>query len=217
MKILLITFILSFFLSNSIVSAQKHQDLFDFYANKQIDKLESRIQQLANIANDDQEVLFFRTVLSDNGDTAFSIYEQLFIQSHGPLKKLVSEKLAEYYYARGFYIKSSEYEKIALTYIPLKTTEVLKSGDNIIKSRSEPDTKPIYKIQVGAFGIIENANDLAGFLQGKKLEVNVVSRNVGGNTLYCVWVEGASSFESTENIAEEIKEKYQLSYRIVQP
>ena len=118
MKVYLVTWILSFLFFNSIVSAQNHQDLFEFYAKKQFSKLESRIQQLRNSAKDDPEVLFFSTILTDNGDSAFSIYEQLFIQSQGPLKKLASEKLAEFYYALGFYIKSSEYEKYAKTYIP---------------------------------------------------------------------------------------------------
>ncbi|MHA1988896.1 MAG: hypothetical protein ACW98D_19940, partial [Promethearchaeota archaeon] len=113
-----------------MVSAQNHLDLFEYYANKQIDKLETRVQQLEKNLKNDPEVLFFSTVLTDNGDKAFSIYERLFIQSHGPLKNLAAEKLAEYYYARGFYIKSKEYEKYAKTYIPVKTTEPLKSGDN---------------------------------------------------------------------------------------
>ncbi len=217
MKIFFLTLILSLFSSISILSAQEHQDLFEYYANRQIDELEIRIEQLGNTAQNDPEVLFFSTVLTDNGDNAFSIYERLFKQSRGSLKNLVAEKLAEYYYARGFYVKSSEFENIAKTYIPGKTTEEIKSGDNIRKSKTERSTKSIYKIQVGAFSVIENANDLAGFLKGKKLEVSVVNRNVSGNILYCVWVEGGSSFESTENIAKEIKKKYQLSYRIVKP
>ncbi len=217
MKIFFLTLILSLLFSISILPAQEHQDLFEYYANRQIDKLETRIEQLGNTAQNDPEVLFFSTVLTDNGDNAFSIYERLFKQSRGHLKNLVAEKLAGYYYARGFYVKSSEFENIAKTYIPVKTTEKIKSGDNIREYKTERSTKSIYKIQVGAFSVIENANELASFLKGKKLEVSVVNRNVSGNNLYCVWVEGGSSFESTENIAKEIKKKYQLSYRIVKP
>jgi len=217
MKITFITWILSLFIINSTVSAQNHPELFEFYANKQFDKLETRIQQLGDSAKDDPEVVFFSTLLTDNGESAVSIYEQLFNQSQGPLKKLASEKLAEYYYALGFYIKSFEYEKYSNTYIPDKTTEITKSGDNIIRSKSESDTESIYMIQVGAFGVIDNANDLAAFLKGKELEVSVVSRTIGGNILYCVWVKGDSNFDNTEKIAEKIKEKYDLSYRIVQP
>ena len=217
MKLILFTCFLSLCLSFSIVSAQKHQDLFEYYENKQIDKLTTRIQQLKNNAQNDPEVMFFSTVLTDNGDAAFSIYERLFIQSRGIVKNLAAEKLAEFYYARGFYIKSSEYEKFAKTYIPLKTIEVVKSGDNTREKKIEQRSKSIYKIQVGAFSVIDNANDLAGFLRGKKMEVSVVTRKVGGNNLYCVWVEGGSDFKSTEDIAVEIKKKYKLSYRIVKP
>ena len=217
MKLFLFTCLLSLSLTISIVSAQKHQDLFEYYTNKQIDKLATRIQQLKTDAQNDPEVLFFSTVLNDNGDSAFSIYERLFIESRGRVKNLAAAKLAEYYYARGFYIKSSEYEKFAKTYIPIKTTEVIESGDNTKENKTEQRSKSIYKIQVGAFGVIDNANDLATFLRGKKLDVSVATRSIGGNILFCVWVEGGSDFKSTEEIAEAIKKKYQLSYRIVKP
>jgi hypothetical protein len=217
MKLFLFTCILSLFLSLSFVYARKHQDLFEYYTNKQFDKLATRLEQLEDNAQNDPEVLFFNTVLTDNGDSAFQIYERLYIQSLGRVKNLAAEKLAEYYYARGFYIKSSEYEKFAKTYIPIKTSEVLKSGDNNIETEIELKPKSTYKIQVGAFGVIDNANDLAEFLRGKNLEVSVVNREVGENNLFCVWVEGGSDFISTEDIANDIKKKYQLSYRIVKP
>ena len=217
MKSFLFTWILSLIFSLSVVSAQKHQELFDYYATKQIDKLTSRVKQLDNSTQNDPEVLFFTTVLNDNGDNAFTIYERLFIQSHGLLKNFAAEKLAEYYYALGFYVKSAEYRKFVKTYIPVKTIEVVKSGDNTKESKTEHSTNSIYKIQVGAFGVVENANDLARFLKGEKLEVSVVNRNVSGSILYCVWVEGGVDFEKTEYIAEGIKKKYQLSYRIVKP
>ena len=209
--------ILSLFFSISIVSAQQHQDLFDYYASRQIDKLASRVKQLENSSQTDPEVLFFSTVLTDNGDNAFTVYERLFIESRGNLKILAAEKLSQYYYARGFYVKSAEYEKYANTYIPVKTIEIVKSGDNTKESKTEQSEIPIYKIQVGAFGVIENANDLAGFLKGKNLEASVVNRNVGGTILYCVWVDGDPDLNKTEKIAEDIKMKYQLSYRIVKP
>jgi hypothetical protein len=217
MKLFFLTLVLSLILSISIVYAQKHQDLFKYYENRQIDKLEIRIQKLGNTGQNDPEILFFSTVLSDNGDNAFAVYERLFKQSEGPLKNLVAQKLAEYYYARGFYVKSSEFKNIANTYIPVKTTEEIKSGDNTRESHNEQRIASIYKIQVGAFGVRENANDLASFIKGKKLEVSVVTRNVDGKNLYCVWVEGGSNLGSTEKIAEDIKKKYHLSYRIVKP
>ena len=217
MKIYLSTGILSVLLCISIVSAQTHPELFKLYENKQVDQLKTRMQQFDKTSVNDDEVLFFHTVLTDDGDSAFSIYEQLYNQSNGPLKKLTAEKLAEYYYALGFYIKSSEYDRFVKTYIPIKTSENKKSGDNSKNSRAELETKPIYMIQVGAFSVVENANDLAGFLRDKKFEVSVVDRTIGGNKLYCVWIKGDLSLEKTENIAEAIKDKYQLSYRIVQP
>jgi hypothetical protein len=176
-----------------------------------------RIGELEDTIQNDPELLFFKTILSDNGDNAFQIYERLFKQSSSPLKNLSAQKLSEYYFARGFYVKSSEYKKIAKTYIPIKTSEDIKSGDNSKKNTREKIGTSIYKIQVGAFGVRENADDLVSFLKGKNLDANIVDRIVDGTRLYCVWVEGAANLESTERIAEDIKMKYRLSYRIVEP
>lgn len=217
MRLLVLILFLSSFLNISILFSQKHQDLFTYYKNRQIDKLEIRVQQLGNADQNDPELLFFRTVLSDNGDNAFNVYERLFKQSSGSIKNLSAQKLAEYYFARGFYVKSSEYKNIAKTYIPIKTTEEPKAGDNTREIKTEPPSASIYKIQVGAFGVRENANDLAEFLKGKRIEVSVVSRIVDGTNLYCVWVEGGSNLDRTEDIAEELKKNYRLSYRIVKP
>ena len=217
MRVFVTILIVSHIIFISVVAAQKHQDLFNFYTNKQIQELESRVQELENLKLADPEILFFKTVLSDNGDNAVAVYEKLHKESKGSLKNLTAQKLAEYYYARGFYVRSSEYKKIAKTYIPVKTTEYSNSGDNTSEYKTERQQTSIYKIQVGAFGVKENAIDLAEYLKKKKLTVNVVNREVDGTTLHCVWVEGRSSLEDTEEMAKEIKRKYRLSYRILKP
>ena len=215
----LFTFILllSILLQIPSVFAQKHQDLFTYYSNRKIDQLETRLKQLENVNQNEPEILFFRTILSDDGENAFNVYDRLFKASKGPLKNLAAQKLAEYYYARGFYVKSSEYKNIAKTYIPLKTSEESKSGDNTKEYKIEPRSTSIYKIQVGAFGVRENANDLAEYLKDKKLDVSVVRREIDGKVLYCVWVDGESSIDQTEKVAEEIKKNFRLSYRIMKP
>ena len=72
-------------------------------------------------------------------------------------------------------------------------------------------------IQVGAFGVTENADDLAQSLREKNLAVEVVNRMIGGRNLYCVWVVGDEGLKKTEDLAREIKQKYNLSYRIIKP
>jgi len=217
MKVFLLNLFLSFILLISNLFAQQYPDLFSYYTNRQIDLLEDKLQQSEYSNDNHPELLFFRTVFSDNGENAFSVYERLFNQSTGPLKNLAAQKLSEYYFARGFYVKSSEYKNISKSYIPLKTSEKTKTGDNKIESKPEQQSTSIYRIQVGAFGIRENADDLAVYLKGKNLDVSVVRREINGSILFCVWVAGESNIESTEKLANEIKEKYHLSYRIVKP
>jgi hypothetical protein len=217
MRLFTFILLLSILLQIPSVFAQKHQDLFTYYSNRKIDQLETRLKQLENVNQNEPEILFFRTILSDDGENAFNVYDRLFKASKGPLKNLAAQKLAEYYYGRGFYVKSSEYKNIAKTYIPLKTSEEPKSGDNTKEYKIEPRSTSIYKIQVGAFGVRENANDLAEYLKDKKLDVSVVRREIDGKVLYCVWVDGESSIDQTEKVAEEIKKNFRLSYRIMKP
>ena len=72
-------------------------------------------------------------------------------------------------------------------------------------------------IQVGAFGVMQNADDLVQFLKKKTVKANVVKRSIGGVELYCVWIPGKDNYDATEDIARDIKRKYQLSYRIIIP
>jgi hypothetical protein len=217
MRVFLLNLFLSFTLIISNLFAQQYPDLFNYYANHQIDLLREKLQQSEYLDDNHPEILFFRTVFSDNGDNALSVYERLFNQSMGPLKNLTAQKLSEYYFARGFYVKSSEYKNIAKAYIPVKTSEKIITGDNKIEKKTEEQRASIYKIQVGAFGVRENADDLTVYLKGKNLDVNVVRREINGSILFCVWVEGESDIAGTEELAKEIKEKYDLSYRIVKP
>jgi hypothetical protein len=62
-----------------------------------------------------------------------------------------------------------------------------------------------------------NANDLAEVLGKKNIEVEVVKREINDNTLYCVWIKGNDDYTMTKDIAEDIKSRYKLTYRILKP
>ena len=62
----------------STLSAQNHEDLFEYYKNKELDKLATRLNELEKSNSNDSEILFFRTIFIDNGEESIQIYQKLF-------------------------------------------------------------------------------------------------------------------------------------------
>lgn len=213
------TFLLIPFVLYSSLTAQPNEDLVSYYKNKQFDKLQTRLDEIEKKGGENNETRFFRTALTANGSEAIKIYLELFEKSGSPLKNLLAIKLYQYYYARGFYIKATEYQKLAQKNFPVKREVAVEPVDNINKEveNREKTAKQIYMIQVGAFSVSQNANELASFFRNKKYNVNVVKRIIAGKELYCVWINGESEYGATEKIARDIKNKYQSTYRIVEP
>jgi hypothetical protein len=197
--------------------AQKHADLFAFYQERQLNKLENRLRELEKNNTTDPEIEFFKTIFTDNGKNAIKVYEKIWEKSETPLKYLLAEKISDYYYALGFYVRAGEYKKISQINFPAQPKVIDKAVDSKTEDSIGDKTKPKYMIQVGAFGVWQNADDLAQFLKRKKIEASVVKRSIGGAELYCVWIPGNDNYDAAEGIAKEIERKYQLSYRIIIP
>jgi len=199
--------------------AQDYEDLYLLYSNHRIEQLASRLKEYEKRSPSDPEIQFFKAIFMENGDQAMQIYQELFGRTSGRLKSLIASKISAYYFAQGYYVKADEYNKLATTKFPLKTQENLIPSDNIENNR-EPKVEsvnPVYIIQVGAFGVSQNADDLSAVLQRRKVNARVVKRRVGDSDLFCVWVDGAEDYAATKEIAEEIRDKFRLSYRILKP
>ena len=217
MKYHLISLVILPFILFSSIFAQKYPELFQYYKERQLLQLQNRIDALVKSDPGNEEVQFFNAYFLENGEDALVVYEDLFKKSYSPLKNLIADKISDYNYARGFYVKAEEYKKLSLTLFPAKTKEEKKIADNIQKETGVNSQGSHYMIQVGAFGVTENADDLAQSLREKNLAVEVVNRMIGGRNLYCVWVVGDEGLKKTEDLAREIKQKYNLSYRIIKP
>jgi len=212
-------FILCIWLFQGSSHAQGYEDLYLLYSNHKIEQLASRLQEYEKRSPSEPEIKFFKAVFMENGDEAMTIYQDLFGKASGRLKSLIAAKISAYYFAQGYYVKADEYNKLAATKIPLKAQENLISSDNKKQANTpeEEVVKPVYIIQVGAFGVEQNADDLSAVLQRRKVNARVVTRRVGDNDLFCVWIDGAEDYAATKEIAEEIREKFKLSYRILKP
>ena len=219
-------FILCIWLFQGNSHAQGYEDLYLLYSNHRIEQLASRLKEYEKRSPSAPEIQFFNAVFMENGDEAMAVYQDLFGKSSGRLKNLIAAKISAYYFAQGYYVKADDYNKLAATKFPLKAQENLISSDNRGKDNAnkvedsapqEESVKPVYIIQVGAFGVEQNADDLSTVLQKRKVNTRVVKRRVGDNDLFCVWIDGAEDYAATKEMAEEIREKFKLSYRILKP
>jgi hypothetical protein len=199
--------------------AQEFSELYTLYQQKKFTALQQKTQQLALQYPDKDDIQFFKALSLENGDEAVKIYEQLYLRAAatGVLKYELSKKLSQYYYARGLYVRAAEFEK------PPETTSPAPSGSVTLMSNAAgvPAAKPgqdretNYIIQVGAFGEEENARQLQKNLRAQKFESKIVERLVNEHNLYCVWVNGGNSLDETLRLAEKIKNRLKLEYRIL--
>jgi hypothetical protein len=191
-----------------ICLGQSFEQMNNLYQQKKMPELQ---QLVTSSNNESNEILFFKTIFNENGEESIRIYETLFPSAKGDFKSLVASKISEYYYAKGFYVKASEYAKYVIPSPEGPASSAPKT--NVVAV----ETNKIYYIQVGAFGYRDNANRMKDLLKEKKVNSDVKVRQVNGKTLYCVWVHGDKTYNATQAYAEELKNKYKLNYQIINP
>lgn len=193
---------------NQILFSQNltYKNLYSLYQNEKLEELRFELNKIEN--NKSSEIEFYNSLFMENGEEALQKYLNIFEKSYGELKSIVSKKLSDYYYAKGYYLTAAKYQKFLV-----ESTDSKPSQQNN-NSVSGNNTK--YIIQLGAFAQKENAVQLKEMLQTQNLYTRIEERNINGNDLHCVWMEGKKGFSETLEFAEKIKEKYHLQYRILQ-
>jgi len=208
MKNLLVTFLVLIIFQITFAQNVINKNLFELYDSQNFEQLESELAKLDKINSKSSEIEFLNTIFMENGEEAIKIYLKLFENSHGDFKSVVSKKISDYYYAKGYYLTASKYQK----YLVESTRTISKYQKN--KSIQTENIK--YIIQLGAFGLEENAVQLQEMLQTQNLYSRIEKRDINGKSLHCVWLDGKKEFSKTLEFAEKIKEKYHLQYRILQ-
>ena len=185
---------------------EDNNNLFVLYKGQKFEELKSELQKLKN--NQSPEIQFLNTIFMENGEQALNVYLKLFKNSYGDFKAIIAKKLSDYYYAKGYYLTASKYQKYLVENTTAKT--------NLQNTNAVQSNQKKYIIQLGAFGMKENAVQLQEMLQTQNLYSRIEKRNINGNSLHCVWLDGKNDFSETLEFAEKIKEKYHLQYRILQ-
>jgi hypothetical protein len=209
-----IIFFSSLFVLSSLLAsagAQELQELYQLYSQKKISQLNEKVVSLEERYPDSIELKFFQTLFVENGDHAIKTYENLYDNAQGIIKRYIARKIAEYYYAMGYYVKASKYLEM------VNSQDLNSANDEFEVQKSSPPTPTQLVIQVGAFKFIENAQYLQKILQSHNIASRVITREIENKSFYCVWLEGKSNFEETREYAENIKKELNLQYRIINP
>jgi SPOR domain len=184
--------------------------LFRLYQDKDFIALKENYQKVkAKLSKADQ--LFFSALYNKDAEKAFATYKDLFQNSNGKLKYYSGERLKDYYYARGYYSTASDYEK----YLVENRQLIETIGSTKQPFRPEVvDTEKLF-IQVGAFGLKDNAEQMQEMLSTQKVASIIKIRHVKNKELFCVWVIGKQNFKQTLKFADELKHTYHLDYKII--
>jgi hypothetical protein len=164
--------------------------------------LKTELGKIDVVVSKNPHIIFFNAILLEDGDAAAKIYESMVDKTDGMLKKHLTAKLAEYYYARGFYVKAQSWRSRIRQNEPVEQIPV--------------SVKP-YIIQVGAFSFEDNALKLKKLLASHQIDSEIVKRKLSDKDLFCVWINGKTSRDETERIAKDIERQFRLNYRIIQP
>ena len=205
-KLLIILFVLT-----ASTIARPDSDIYSLYQNRAFNKLKERLKTVkASLPKAEQ--LFFETLFISDAEKAFEIYKELFNKNDGKVKYFSAERLQEYYYAKGYYSTASDYEKYLVEHREL----VENNTNTIIQDIEEsPEDTDKYYIQVGAFGLRDNAEQMKKMLDTQKIDSKIITREVQSKTLYCVWIPGKDEFNDTLNYANELKQLYHLDFNIM--
>ena len=188
--------------------AQQRENLYNLYKQNQLQILEESVKKKPPAADGDYELLFFQTLFVKDGEQAEQKYLSVFEYGSPRLKLLAAKKLMAYFYAAGYYVTSEKYQKYLVEH---EIPEATEPQPPVARETAPPK----YYIQVGAFGLAENAKQRVSFLKTQDVKSQLVERNVNGKTLYCVWIEGKTDLDKSLEYANKIKQKYDLEFQIM--
>jgi len=199
--------------ASNFVFGQNSEDLFRYYQHQDFKSLKEKYPQAkGSLSKSEQD--FYDILFIHDAETAFAQYKEMFNKASGRVKYMCAQRLKDYYYAKGYYSTTSEYENYLV-----ENRDLVEEGPSEQVEPVHEDVKindsEKYYIQVGAFGLQENAEQMKLMLQTQEIESKIVKRNVLSKELHCVWVTGKDNFNQTLKFAEEIKGKYHLNYKII--
>lgn len=200
--------------------------LMNYADTNQFDKLEEAIKKLKGKEKETAAVLYLRALIEKDGDKALAIYNKI-IESDS--ESITAERslwrVAQYYYIKGLYIKSSGVLRQIIDNFPgtIYARKAKEELDIINEEFGEKDKQTIkpYKeegkfvVQLGAFGNKQNAQKTIKFLKENGYSnARINTQVILGSRLHLVWLGNFDNETSAKRYGELIKQKLRIDYRI---
>jgi len=180
------------------------------YTQHNIPAIEKMVQSGVTFESE-TEKRFYTALLEPDAEKAVAVYKHIFEQGSALFKYLSADRLHDYYYARGYYTTAADYGRYLADHEKVLAREESPAPD----VPAETADNEQYYIQVGAFGMADNARQMVNMLRTQNYSVRVKERVINNRTLYCVWVNGAKDFQATLKLADQLRQKYHLNYKLI--
>jgi len=202
--------------------------LMNYADTNQFDKLEEAIEKLKGEEKETAAVLYLKALIEKDGDKALAIYNKI-IESYS--ESITAERslwrVAQYYYIKGLYMKSSDVLRQIIDNFPgtlyaRKAKEELDIINEVFSEKEKQTIEPYkeegkFVVQLGAFGNKQNAQERIKFLNEKGYSnVRINTEVVVGGLLYKVWFGNFDDETSAKRYGELIKQKLRIDYIIVE-
>lgn len=202
--------------------------------NGQAEEVKRILPDLKQQYTGSPSVLFLEGVLTENGEEAVKIYNELVTRFPGTrYADAALFRIYSYYYALGLYntannyleklkreYPDSPYIKVAGRNIPEEDELIPKEkeqSDQIFKDTgSVPTADYRYSIQAGAFSKPENANQLQKKFSESGLYSEIFEKEVAGTTFHVVYVGKYRTESEAANYLSIINRQFGLTGRIVE-
>lgn len=180
---------------------------------------------LANYQNN-PGVMYLQGVLTTDGSDAAKTFQS--IVDNFPKSEWADDalyKLYQYYYSIGLYKTADqklaelkqEYPYSAYAVEQSTTSkETLEDSAAIVKPKSTVQKFSTgFTVQVGAFSVLQRAEELKNFFEGKGYASNIFTMVTNGMKLHKVWVGEFQSQEDARRFGGEIKKKFGFDSMVV--
>lgn len=144
---------------------------------------------------------FFSLLFTENGEESLVEYVKLFNETEDArLKKLVLDRISQYYYAKGLYTTAKR----------LYNDPTFR--DYLFSSKQD---KQYYGVQLGAYSSYENALASKKKLPQSLKNIHILTKNIGGKKLFVIVAGKFTSQNQARKLFQQLKDQFNIQGMII--
>lgn len=196
----------------------------------EVEAVKNALPKLKKDNPNSSNILFLEGVLTENGQEALSIYQNIVDKyPNSSYADASLFRIYSYYYALGLYDAANktylrlQQEYPDSPYIKMIETQIIedkeseKGVETIVEVEKDKtiNQENKFTIQAGAFSNIENAEGLKGEFVSDGIFSEIREKTVGGTVFHVVYVGKFPTRDSADDFLRIVNSKYNLSGRVV--